>query len=399
MRIIGIMSGTSHDGVDVAAADFSIAGNAVLMKPLGFLEHEIPDDLDRLITDAISGVSIDAQAVCRLDTELGQLCASAAARALGAFAENADLIVSHGQTIWHWEEGGRARGTLQLGNPAWIAEETGVAVLSDIRMRDVAAGGNGAPLASTFDTMLASGQFDEAAAFLNLGGISNMTIVGAGRMPIAYDLGPANALVDAAMVRFTDGRERFDAGGERARAGRVQAALLERLMDHPYYALEPPKATGKETFSSDYLASILAAFPEVAEDDVLATLTEHAAALVAAEAESQKVSHVIASGGGVRNPYLVERLRDHLADIQYLSIEELGVSPESKEAYMMALLGFLSLSGVGASVPSCTGASDTRILGTLTPGASGWPRIETLPADTAPSRLVILDEGNDYGVA
>lgn len=399
MRVIGIMSGTSHDGIDVAAADFSVAGDVVRMRPLGFLEYPIPADLDGAVARATDGGQLDALMVCRMDTELGQLFAAAAQDAISAFAEDPDLIVSHGQTIWHWEERGQTRGSLQLGNPAWIAEYTGVAVLSDIRMRDIAAGGNGAPIVSMFDTLLAADRFDEAVAFLNLGGIANMTVVGGGRTPIAYDLGPANALIDAAVVRFTHGVDRFDVDGTRAQAGTVQTALLKELFSHDYYDIDPPKTTGKETFGPSYLAETLTKFPGVSEDDVIATLTEHAAELVASEAIRQQVSHVVASGGGVRNLALIDRIIEKLGDVAYLTTADLGVPTDAKEAYMSALIGFLSVNGMGGTVPSCTGASRSVILGTLTPGSGDRPFPVGRPRPEGVSRLEIVMEERAHGTA
>ncbi|MEN8235071.1 MAG: anhydro-N-acetylmuramic acid kinase [Actinomycetota bacterium] len=398
MRVVGIMSGTSHDGVDVAVADFSIEGDTVILTPFGAAEYPIPAELDNRVARAISGEPLDTLSFCRLDTELGQLYADAAERAISDIAGYADLIVSHGQTIWHWEELGRTRGSLQIGNSAWIAERTGVPVVSDIRVRDIAAGGNGAPLVSIFDTLLAEGRYDEPVALLNLGGIANMTIVGGGRTPVAYDLGPANALIDAAVVVFTAGAERYDEDGQRGSTGTVHDGLLSELLAHDYYGIAPPKTTGKETFGSEYLAETLAGFPDVAVDDVVATLTEHVAVIVATEAEKQGVSRVIASGGGIKNPTLVARITDRLGPVEYLTTAALGVPPDAKEAYMTALIGFLTVNGLGGTIPSCTGAAHPAILGTLTPGSVDRP-FPDLSSSARVTRLEIRAEGGEHGSA
>ncbi|MEN8235466.1 MAG: anhydro-N-acetylmuramic acid kinase [Actinomycetota bacterium] len=398
MRVVGIMSGTSHDGVDVSVADLSIDEDTVTLTPVGSAEYPIPEALDSRVVDAISGEPLDTLGFCRLDTELGQLYADAAQRAINEIAGSADLIVSHGQTIWHWEELGQTRGSLQIGNPAWIAERTGVPVVSDIRVRDIAAGGNGAPLVSIFDTMLAEGRYDEPVAFLNLGGIANVTIVGGGRTPVAYDLGPANALIDAAVVAFTSGAERYDEDGRRGRAGTVHDRLLSKLLAHDYYGIDPPKTTGKETFGSAYLAETLVGFPDIAVDDVVATLTEQVALIVTAEAEKQGVSRVIASGGGIKNPTLVARMTDRLGSIEYLTTAALGVPPDAKEAYMTALIGFLTVNGLSGTVPSCTGAAHPAILGTLTPGSVDRP-FPDLSSSTRVTRLEIRAEGGGHGSA
>ncbi len=398
MRVVGLMSGTSHDAIDVAVADFTIFDETVALELRGFAEYPIPSDLDRRVAQAIRGDALDAFDLCRLDTDLGQAFADAAVATIADLAGSADLIASHGQTIYHWEEKGRTLGSLQIGNPGWIAERTGVPVVSDFRVRDIAAGGNGAPLVSIFDVMLGRGRFDLPVAFLNLGGIANMTVVGGGRDPIAYDLGPANALIDAAVVLLTDGAHKFDMDGRRARAGTPHNGLLELLLSHDYYDIPPPKTTGKETFSVPYLLGVLDEFPGVPVNDVLATLTDHVASVVADEARRQGLSQVIASGGGINNPTLIEWIVEKLGDIQYVTIDTLGVPSDAKEAYAMALLGFLTVKGMTGTVPSCTGALHPTVLGSVTPGSPDrpFPGLSPTPAVT---RLEIVTGGGQYGAA
>jgi anhydro-N-acetylmuramic acid kinase len=398
MRVVGLMSGTSHDAIDVAVADFTIFDETVALELRGFAEYPIPSDLDRRVAQAIRGDALDAFDLCRLDTDLGQAFADAAVATIADLAGSADLIASHGQTIYHWEEKGRTLGSLQIGNPGWIAERTGVPVVSDFRVRDIAAGGNGAPLVSIFDVMLGRGRFDLPVAFLNLGGIANMTVVGGGRDPIAYDLGPANALIDAAVVLLTDGAHKFDMDGRRARAGTSHNGLLELLLSHDYYDIPPPKTTGKETFSVPYLLGVLDEFPGVPVNDVLATLTDHVASVVADEARRQGLSQVIASGGGINNPILIEWIVEKLGDIQYVTIDTLGVPSDAKEAYAMALLGFLTVKGMTGTVPSCTGALHPTVLGSVTPGSPDrpFPGLSPTPAVT---RLEIVTGGGQYGAA
>jgi anhydro-N-acetylmuramic acid kinase len=392
------MLGTSHDGIDVAVADFALSDEIVVLELQGFAEYPIPLDLDRRISRAIRGDAMDAFELCRLDTDLGQAFAEAAARSIVEIAGSADLIASHGQTIYHWEEKGQTLGSLQIGSPSWIAERTGIPVVSDFRVRDIAAGGNGAPLVSVFDVMLGRGRFDLPVAFLNLGGIANMTVVGGDRDPIAYDLGPANALIDAAVVILTDGVHNFDMDGHRARAGTSHDGLLELLMSHNYYGISPPKTTGKETFGVPYLLDVLGAFPGVSANDVLATLTDHVASVVADEARKHGLSQVIASGGGVNNPTLIERIVEKLGDIQYTTIDEFGVPSDAKEAYAMALLGFLTVNGMTGTVPSCTGANHPTVLGSVTPGSSDRPFPGLLPT-AAVARLEIVTGRDQHGPA
>ncbi|SDY47014.1 anhydro-N-acetylmuramic acid kinase [Micromonospora pattaloongensis] len=371
MRIVGLMSGTSHDGVDVAAAEFDRAGDTLRLAPLGHRSLPYDDELRGAIAGLLPPAGTTIEAVCRLDTRLGQRFADAAAVGV-ELAGGADLIVSHGQTVFHWVAGGRAHGTLQLGAPAWIAARTGVPVLSDLRSADIAAGGQGAPLVPVFDALLLGDGGDRPAprAALNLGGIANLTVVAPPAPPIGYDIGPANALLDAAARRFY--REPCDVDGRHAARGRVHEPLLELLLAEPFYARPAPKSTGKELFHDGYLDARLDALDGAPPaDDVLATLTELAARTVTAECARHGVTEVIAAGGGVRNPVLMARLRELAAGRWRLrDTGELGVPARAKEAYAFALLGWLSWHGLPGALPSVTGARAGAVLGSWTPGAA-----------------------------
>ena len=298
-----------------------------------------------------------------------------------------DLIVSHGQTIFHWvDDEGRARGTLQVGQPAWIAEATGIPVVADLRARDIAAGGHGAPLASTLDELLLAGSAETAGA-LNLGGIANITVVAADVPTIAFDIGPANALIDAAVSAATGGAEAFDADGAHARRGRVHAELLERLLAEPYYRQPPPKSTGKELFHGAYLDRHVAASGAVDADDVVATVTALTAITVADVCRQFGVGRLVVSGGGVENPALMERLGVELPGIAITRIDEYGIPSAAKEAYLFALIGFLTLHHLPGNVASATGATGPAVLGCLLPGRHGFPAIT--PRSSPPTRLVV----------
>jgi anhydro-N-acetylmuramic acid kinase len=199
------MSGTSFDAIEAAAAQLRLEGETLVMRPLGSRSTPYDTELRTALASALPPAATSAEVVCKLDTRLGQAFAAAAAETAEELCDGrADLVVSHGQTVFHWVEGGRALGTLQLGQPAWIAERTGSPVVSDLRSRDVAAGGQGAPLVSLFDVLLL-GRGPETRAALNLGGIANLTIVPAGGSALAFDVGPANALIDAAVVHLSGG--------------------------------------------------------------------------------------------------------------------------------------------------------------------------------------------------
>lgn len=386
MRVVGLMSGTSHDGIDVAAADLRLDGADVVLRPLGTLAL----DHDPLVREAIAAVLPPAtttiEAVCRLDTAVGQAFAAAAQRAVDELCDgDADLVVSHGQTVHHWVEGRTARGTLQLGQPAWIAEATGLPVVADVRARDVAAGGQGAPLVSMLDVLLLGADVDRPRAMLNLGGIANLTVVRPDAPPVAFDTGPANALMDVAVTRLTDGAEQMDRDGARAARGRVRDDLLERLLAEPYYALEAPKSTGRELFHAGHLDAALDGLPPVDGDDLLATLALLTARTVADAARGLGVEQVLAAGGGTRNPTLLALLEDELG-APVGRVEEFGLPADGKEAYAFALLGFLTVNGLAGTVASCTGARHPSQLGVLLPGAHGFPAPVQRPTH-APTRL------------
>ncbi len=393
-RVIGMISGTSYDGIDVAAADLSLDGGEVVLSPLGALQMSYDDEVRDLIAQVLPPATVPLAEVCRLDTLLGQAFAAAAQRGIAELASGtADLIVSHGQTVFHWVEDGRALGTLQLGQPAWIAERTGTPVVSDLRARDIALGGQGAPLVSVLDVLLLPPSGVPRAA-LNLGGIANLTLIRPDGRVVAYDLGPANALVDLASRRYFD--ETYDVDGRHAAAGHVHEGLLASLLAEPYYVQPPPKSTGKELFHAGYLDRHLAGFDALAPTDVLATLTELTARVVARECRTHEIGELIVSGGGVQNAWLMRRITDLTAagsgpstePTAVRTIDAYGLPSDSKEAYAFALLGFLTSQGLPATVPACTGATAPAVLGSLTPGAG--PLVVPPPAPVFPTRLRIL---------
>ncbi|CAM3769885.1 anhydro-N-acetylmuramic acid kinase [Kibdelosporangium persicum] len=366
-RVIGLISGTSVDAIDVALADMRLSGDVIELVPGGHMDIGYPDDLrTELLTAGSCTVSSSwADQMCRLDTRIGQSFAHAAATAIRELGE-ADVIASLGQTVWHWVEDGTCKGTLQLGQPAWIAELTGLPVIADLRVRDVAAGGHGAPLAGLFDRLWLT---NEAA--LNIGGIANVTLPG----KEAYDTGPGNALLDAAAEMLTG--ERFDKDGALALAGTVRQDLLDVLLADPYYRLAPPKSTGKEHFNVGYLKAALAQVPAVDGPDLMATLAELTAVTIADACAGHRV---VASGGGVRNPALMAALARRL---DVVTSDALGIPSDAKEAYLTALLGFLTWHGIPADPR--TGAAGPRLLGSITPGRD--PLRMPAPAATSVSQL------------
>lgn len=368
MRVLGLISGTSHDGIDSAVVDWTLDAGVLTGRIEHTGERPYEPELRARIRAALPPHRVDLGEVCALDTLIGQAFAGAAAE-----APPCELVCSHGQTLFHWVEDGRVRGTLQLGQPAWIAERTGVPVVSDVRARDVAAGGQGAPLVSYLDLLLMAGLPGRTGA-LNLGGIANLTVR---EPPLAYDTGPGCALIDAAAPPY-------DKDGALASAGTVDADLLDRLLAEPYYLQEPPKSTGKELFTPDYVKA------DLPLPDLVATLTALTAETVAAEIRRHRLDTVIVSGGGARNPALMSMLRLRATPVRFLTSDELGVPADSKEAIAFSLFGWLTAHGLAATVPRCTGASGARILGTITPGSGPL----TLPEPLAEAPVAIRFSGS-----
>jgi anhydro-N-acetylmuramic acid kinase len=299
-------------------------------------------------------------------------------------------IGSHGQTVWHRPPAEGERGaTLQLGDPATLAERTGCAVVSDFRTRDLAAGGHGAPLVAWMDRVLLSAP-GRTRALQNIGGIANVTRVpprGEAGGVFAFDTGPGNALMDAAVELATDGRLGYDRDGVLARRGVVDEALLAELLRHPYFAAPPPKSTGREEFGRPFVARLVEAVrPEGDQDwmDLVATLTELTARSIAQAYQRwllpRGLDEAVVTGGGARNPALMERLRQLLAPLPLLDAAGLGIEPDAKEAMAFALLAWAHLRGIPANVPEATGARGPRVLGSFTPGAQPAARPGPLPS-------------------
>lgn len=368
MRTLGMISGTSFDGIDYFVGDFTLQGDAVEIRRIGSGSIPYSDALHTRLAAALPPNPITAEDVCVIDTLVGQEFAAVAQSVIAEMGP-VELIVSHGQTFYHWiDAAGRALGTLQVGNPAWIAERTGTTVVSDVRSRDVAAGGQGAPLVSILDVLLLSAANQRQGA-VNLGGISNITVVTPDGASVAYDIGPANAMLDAVVAAATNGAQSFDLNGATARSGKVDTALLERFLSDPYYGMKYPKSTGKELFNLAYVEHIAGPVTSARLPDLLATLTELTCQTVMNEVREWQLDRVLFAGGGTENPFMMERMRALAGSTVVDTMHVLDVDPREKEPLVFALMGFFTMHGLPANVPSCTGASGTRILGSITPGA------------------------------
>ncbi len=367
MRVLGLLSGTSHDGIDVSVVDFEEREGD--LRGVVLHEDSVPYDpaLRARLVAALPPASTTFAEMCELDTLIGRAFADVAADAARAVG-GVDAVCSHGQTVFHWVDGGQALGTLQIGQPAWIAEGVGAPVVSDVRIRDITVGGHGAPLVSFLDELLLRGRAGIAAA-VNLGGIANITVVGPDGLS-AYDVGPANALVDAVVTAEGLHPRGYDADAAIARSGTVDEGLLAALLADPYYALPTPKSTGKEHFHLDYVrAHVAATRPDIDAADLVRTLTELTVRTVAQDVVAAGIGFLAVSGGGCHNPLLLDGLRAALPGVEVVLADELGAPVDSKEAILFALIGWCTMHGVAAVAPGGTGAREPRILGTITPGA------------------------------
>jgi anhydro-N-acetylmuramic acid kinase len=379
------MSGTSCDGIAAAAVRFvetGAGGCALAPELLGFTQVPYtPAQRERLLA-AMQGAS--PAEYCRLDADLGAWLGDAAARLLaesGVARERVRAVASHGQTLWH-EPG---HSTWQIGEPAVIAERLGVDVVSDFRVRDVAAGGQGAPLVPIADVLLFAG--DDWRALQNLGGIGNVTVVppraapaGADAAVRAFDTGPGMAVIDTVARRVRPALP-FDVDGRLARAGAPIERVVDELLAEPYFLAPPPKSTGRELFSVAYVERLVArcraARPGATDEDLVATATLLTARSVADAYRrfvAEPVREVLLSGGGARNPAVVDGIagelaRTHGAALRVLRFDDVFFDGEAKEAVAFALLGWLHVAGRPGNVPSATGARGARRLGTLTPAS------------------------------
>jgi anhydro-N-acetylmuramic acid kinase len=383
MNVIGLMSGTSADGVDAALVDIRPGDDRPTVRLLAFETFPYPTGLrERLLAVASAGSTAD---VCHLNAYLGDLFADAAvgiAGRAGLPTAAVDLIGSHGQTIQHLpsptQEGTHlVRSTLQIAAPAVIAERTGVTTIADFRPRDMAAGGEGAPLTPLVHHVLFA-HLTRGRVILNLGGIANVTVLPAGADAAAvtgFDTGPANVLLDE-FVRATGLAScGYDAGGRLAAAGKPVSGLLAELLQHSFVRRTPPKSTGRETFGPVFVVGFRERLRQIGVSalDGLATLT---AFTVKAIAENLRrfvfpvtdVGEVVVMGGGAENETVMRGLTEALPGCAVFRAEALGMSGRAVEAVAFAVLAFLTAAGRPGNLPRVTGARESRVLGCIVPG-------------------------------
>lgn len=369
--VVGLMSGTSLDGISAAVARFRDASDGRIdVDLLAYSSRGYTPAQRTRLTAALGGGT--PSEYCRLNFELGGWLADAAIEVMaeaGVARDEISAIASHGQTIWH-EPG---HSTWQMGEAAVIAERTGVDVISDFRVRDVAAGGQGAPLVPIADAMLFSSQTDWRG-LQNLGGIGNVTVVpprGAIEGVRAFDTGPGVAVIDG-VTRAIRPELAYDVDGKLALAGKPNMRIVSELMNHPYFSSPPPKSTGRELFNSNYVQKLIANTRALgaSDEDIVATAVQLTAESVADAYRrfiAEPVREVLVSGGGAKNPALFAAIAKAAAPITVRHFDEVFFDGEAKEAVAFALLGYLHVTKRPGNVPSATGARGPRVLGKRTP--------------------------------
>ena len=376
MLAVGLMSGTSLDGVDVVLCDITGEDEDTQVKQLKFKTYEIPEYLRDKIRKCCSRDLVPVELICSLNFELGQLFAESVKKLCKESSVNLEdiaFIASHGQTIFHIPKAfsDYIPSTLQIGEAAIIANECRTTVISNFRVMDMAVGGEGAPLVPYSEYVLYADE-NQAVALQNIGGIGNVTFLpkkGDFTKVIAFDTGPGNMMIDAAVQRLYG--EKFDKNGKYASKGKLIPLLAEELKKHPYFALDIPKTTGREMFGEHYTYELLEKYQDYTKNDIIFTLTWFTAYSIAYHYKKYFIHHhnldkCIIAGGGAYNECLINLIKRELPEIEILIQEDLGYSSEAKEAIAFVILGNQTYHMRPSNVPSATGARKSVILGQIT---------------------------------
>lgn len=377
---IGLMSGTSADGIDAVLVQISGYGASTKVKQLAFTMLPFSQEVRSCILALAGGETGGSRELCQMNFLLGELYAEACeqlCREWNGPLEQIDLIGSHGQTVYHIPEaepylGHSFRSTLQIGEASVIAERMGCPVISDFRVRDVAAGGLGAPLVPYTEYLLYHSN-TENVGLQNIGGIGNITLLPKGcelKDVVAFDTGPGNMVMDALTVKLTNGRMRFDEGGRMAAQGKIHYGLLSLMMKDPYLLKKPPKTTGREHYGNEYISWLLdqAARLQVPLTDVLTTATRFTAECIRKSIQDYchpAPDRLIVGGGGSMNAVLMDNIRECLPDCRVLVNEDLGLDSNAKEAVAFALLANEAVFNSCNNAPSATGAKHPVVMGKI----------------------------------
>ncbi len=364
LRIMGLMTGTSADELDMCLVEFSGKDKYPKFKIISSKNIKIPSKLSERFKNS---QDLSGSEVASLHFELGRFISDQ----IKNEKKQIDLVASHGQTLFH----DPPNYTFQIGEPSYIVNELNIPVIYDFRTMDVVNGGQGAPLIPIVDEYLFTDD-DDTVATLNLGGIANITIIppkNSSKSTIAWDTGPANMLIDKAVLAFTSNKEKYDKDGKYALQGKMNNELLEWLMNNEYFNRKLPKSTGQEKFGRTYFNKIIEKFQPQTKDkwlSLITTLTLFTVRSISVEfnRESEKYSKVktmYMSGGGSNNNFIVENLRKELSDINIKILSEKSITADNKEAFGFAYLGYLFIRRIPGNVPSVTGAKKESVLGKI----------------------------------
>jgi anhydro-N-acetylmuramic acid kinase len=379
-NVVGLMSGTSLDGIDAALVSVAEREGKIQLKLIQFTTLPFTEAVREKILQLCDPNAARIEDISSMNMLLGELFADAAKKVVneaGMSMKDIDLISSHGQTIFHQPEPVEIAGhpiisTLQIGDIGMIAERTGVVTVGDFRTRDMAAGGQGAPLVPYADDLL----FREdglGRVLVNIGGIANITVLPPKETEsdsIAFDTGPGNMMIDSFTDWATDGKQLFDKSGAIAASGQVNVEWLDELLSHDYFKLLPPKSTGRELFGIDYAKKLWTQAAHLSKEDRVATITELTAKTIADDISkyigTHEIKEVFISGGGWHNTFLVNRIKTHLPDVLKVEgTELLGMSGDAKEAMVFALLGYQCYRKQVNNLPSATGAKSSVVMGKI----------------------------------
>lgn len=410
VRVVGLMSGTSADGIDAVLVEISEQPGVqpqpqlqsqpqpglppgpsaeppaeehparLSIRTLAYISTPFDAELRKQVFELFSPSTSTVDKICRMNVVLGEAFAQAALgviQAAGLSPKDVHLVGSHGQTIQHMPA---CHATLQIGEAAVIAQRTGITTVSNFRARDMAAGGEGAPLVPHFDWLVFRHP-ERSRVLQNIGGIANMTVLPAGcglEDVYAFDNGPGNMIIDCMTSTLAAGGLRYDEDGAMAGAGQVNHELLGRLMEHPFILRRPPKTSGREEFGAQFARDLISRWRRLGltDEDMVATATAFTAEAIAWHLKTYVIprsglDEVIVSGGGAFNPVLVQMIRDRVAPVPVACADEYGVSSDAKEAIAFAVLAYETMRGRPANVPGATGAAEPVVLGCITPGRCG----------------------------
>ncbi|SDM21846.1 anhydro-N-acetylmuramic acid kinase [Sediminibacillus halophilus] len=377
---IGLMSGTSLDGIDAVLIEIEGSSVNTKVKVIDSLTHEYESDVRHALKELCFPETASLEKICSMNMFLGRELGMLVNKLLDKASigkEEVLFVSSHGQTIFHKPLGGEKRmdvpGTLQIGDLSMLSEITGITAVGDFRTADMSAGGQGAPLVSFVDYILFNNPY-RSRAIQNIGGIGNVTYIPRNAQKdqvMSFDTGPGNMVIDEIVYRITESKQVYDKDGEIASKGNVNQKLLNKLMEHPYLKLRPPKTTGRELFGNSFVDSVMSNSSGLPSEDIVATVTAWTAKTIAdsysrfIESPSNSIDDVVIGGGGSYNPFLMEQLRRYLPNKTVYKHEDFQLSSNLKEAIAFAILGYHCLIGKSNQIPSATGAENPVIMGKI----------------------------------